>query len=137
MNKSKLLLVLPFVLGSVLLIAFHFTLPAAAASGAIDVNTTADESGTGAACSLREAIQSANTNSDFGGCTRNGTAPYTINLPGNTYTLSGAGDENFNATGDLGIADDIGDDVRHHDHPGRHYDRQRRGPGHQHHRKRD
>ncbi len=103
MNKSKLLLVLPFVLGSVLLIAFHFTLPAAAASGAIDVNTTADESGTGAACSLREAIQSANTNSDFGGCTRNGTAPYTINLPGNTYTLSGAGDENFNATGDLDI----------------------------------
>jgi CSLREA domain-containing protein len=35
----------------------------------ITVNTTSDQNGTGANCSLREAIISANTNAAFGGCT--------------------------------------------------------------------
>lgn len=57
----------------------------------ISVNTTADENGTGASCSLREAVKTANTDTNFGGCTR-------VSLPGalekiivsaGTYTISG------------------------------------------------
>src|ERR1044072_4539648 len=40
--------------------------PAMAAT--IQVTTSADENGTGAACSLREAIQAATTDGAFGGC---------------------------------------------------------------------
>jgi CSLREA domain-containing protein len=42
--------------------------PAAAGANPITVNTTGDQNGIGAECSLREAIASANTNSAFGGC---------------------------------------------------------------------
>jgi CSLREA domain-containing protein len=41
-----------------------WTVPALAAT--IEVNTATDENGTGSACSLREAIFSANGNSDYG-----------------------------------------------------------------------
>jgi len=52
-----------------------FALAANTASAAtITVTTDLDEFGTGPGCSLREAIQSANTNSNFGGC--NGSGPY-------------------------------------------------------------
>jgi len=64
------------------------------------VTTTADEFGTGIGCSLREAIQSVNTNADFGGCTGNGDI---ISLPAGTYTLTGAANEDDNASGDLDI----------------------------------
>ncbi|NJN18298.1 MAG: CSLREA domain-containing protein [Oscillochloris sp.] len=37
-------------------------------AASIVVNTTADENGTGGACSLREAITAANINSAYGGC---------------------------------------------------------------------
>ena len=73
-------------------------------SATIVVNTTADEFGTGKNCSLREAIQSANTDSDFGGCT--GVKAYgddVITLPAGTYTLTGASGEDANASGDLDI----------------------------------
>jgi CSLREA domain-containing protein len=42
--------------------------PAAAVANPITVNTTGDQNGIGAECSLREAIASANTNAAFGGC---------------------------------------------------------------------
>ena len=73
-------------------------------AGTIIVSTTADEFGTGGACSLREAVQAANTNTNFSGCTRSGSAPYQIVLPAATYTLTltGAG-EDSNATGDLDV----------------------------------
>lgn len=76
----------------------------AEAAGNIAVNTTADEFGTGANCALREAVQSAITDSNFGGCTRSGTPPYTINIPAGTYTLTrtGSGEEG-NATGDIDL----------------------------------
>ena len=61
--------------------------PVAYAAGSIIVTTTVDEFDTSPDCSLREAIQSANTDSDFGGCTRVGTAPYTIHVPAGTYVL--------------------------------------------------
>lgn len=80
------------------------------AAGTIDVTTTADEFGAGAGCSLREAIQSANTNTNFGGCTgAGGGAPFTINIPAGTYpiTINPGPDENANAAGDFDIISSI------------------------------
>ncbi len=75
------------------------------ADGTIEVDTVADEFGTGADCSLREAIQSANTDSDFGGCTRTDTLPYTLELMAGEFMLSLPGaNEDANATGDLDIS---------------------------------
>jgi CSLREA domain-containing protein len=58
----------------------------------INVNTTVDEWDFPIAnnkCSLREAIISANDNSDFGGCTHSGSyGGDTINLPAGTYRLT-------------------------------------------------
>jgi hypothetical protein len=66
------------------------------------VTGTADEFGEGLdLCSLREMIQTVNTNADFGGCRNDGG---TISMPAGTYTLSraGAGEDN-NVTGDLDV----------------------------------
>ena len=72
----------------------------------ITVNTTADESGAGSNCSLREAITAANTDTPFGGCPA-GSGADTITLPAGTYTLTvpnaGAMNEDNNATGDLDV----------------------------------
>ncbi|GEM_PF-1267538 len=64
-----------------------FNLPTAQAA-TITVNTTVDENGTGANCSLREAVLSANANADTGGCSASGYGTDTITLPTGTYTLS-------------------------------------------------
>ena len=89
-----------------LLIVAAVVVPAAPAyaAGTIAVNTTADEFNTGPSCSLREAIQTANTTANFGGCTLSGTQPFTINLPAGVFqlTIAGANNDN-NATGDLDI----------------------------------
>jgi CSLREA domain-containing protein len=81
---------------------------AAAAPGAvIAVTTQGDEfGGPGLGCSLREAIQAANTDSSFGGCAA-GSGTDTITLPAGTYTLTGAADENDNATGDLDVKSNL------------------------------
>src|SRR2546421_4929633 len=80
--------------------------PAAAASAATIVpNTTFDETAAGGTCSLREAVQSSNTNTDVGGCTHTGTyGSDTILLGGGDYdlTLKGA-PEDTNASGDLDV----------------------------------
>jgi len=48
----------------------------------INVNTTADEFGSGGSCSLREAVQSANGDADFGGCNSSGIyGNDVINIP--------------------------------------------------------
>lgn len=78
--------------------------PAALAETPIEVTTTADDFGGGVGCSLREAIQSANTGSNFGGCTGANAVHNTITLPAGTYTLTGAAGENSNASGDLDIS---------------------------------
>lgn len=91
--------------GAVLLGAFVVT-PSALA-GTINVNTTADEYNTGAACSLREAILAANSDAPFGGCTGAAPGPDTINLPAGTYTLTGAAGEEANVSGDLDIASPV------------------------------
>ena len=53
----------------------------------IEPNTFSDENGGGTGCSLREAIQAANTDSAFGGCPAGGGAD-TISLAARTYALS-------------------------------------------------
>jgi CSLREA domain-containing protein len=75
--------------------------PAHAAT--ITVNTTNDELNSDGDCSLREAIQAANTDATVDACTT-GSGADTITLPAGTYTLSLAGaSEDANATGDLDI----------------------------------
>jgi CSLREA domain-containing protein len=73
----------------------------------IEVTTGDDEfdsSGGSIDCSLREAIQSANLDSDFGGCVRSGSGTLAIIIPAGTYSLTLPGsDEDNNASGDLDI----------------------------------
>jgi len=94
------------ILAAALLLAAGLLAPAAPAhaAGTITVNTTADEYGAGATCSLREAVRTANDGANFGGCALSGTQPFTINLPAGTFqlTIAGANNDN-NATGDLDI----------------------------------
>src|SRR4051794_9956896 len=79
--------------------------PAYAAT--ITVTTTTDEFGGGAGCSLREAIQAANTDAAFGGCSA-GSGDDTIALPAGTYILSIAGaNDDLNQSGDLDIRSNI------------------------------
>jgi CSLREA domain-containing protein len=78
--------------------------PASPTAAVIVVNTTVDDSGGGIGCSLREAIQSANAGSNFGGCTGANASANTISLPAGTYTLTGAAGEDSNASGDLDIS---------------------------------
>ena len=71
----------------------------------IVVSTTADEYGAGAACGLREAIEAANTDGVFGGCSVADTDDDQIELAaGLTYvrTRTGAG-EDLNSTGDFDV----------------------------------
>ena len=63
--RARLLLVFMLALAGLLPVAGP---PTPAHAGTIQVTTTGDELGTGAGCSLREAIQSANQGSGFGGC---------------------------------------------------------------------
>jgi len=83
----------------------------AALINTITVTTTSDEFGSGAGCSLREAVQSANTDADFGGCTHSGS--YGINdkvsMPaGGFYSLTRIGiDEDANSTSDIDITDNL------------------------------
>lgn len=83
-------------------------LAAAADAARIKVTTTADDFNNNAAdCALREAVQSFNTDSDFGGCLRKGAVePNTIRLTGGqTYTNTFDGiAENANQAGDLDIS---------------------------------
>ena len=82
-------------------------LPAGASGATINVSTGADEldGAPDATCSLREAIESANTNGAVGGCDPGGAGADTIVLDGGevySRTLTGS-NENLNATGDLDI----------------------------------
>lgn len=81
------------------------SLPAQAAN--IIVNTTDDELNADGDCSLREAIQSANTDTAVDACTA-GSGTDTITVPAGTYTLSiiGTG-EDANATGDIDITSNL------------------------------
>ena len=84
------------------LLAGTFLSGTAHAAG-ITVNTTDDELNVDGDCSLREAIESANTDAAADACFP-GSGPDVIAVPAGTYTLSIAGaNEDANATGDLDI----------------------------------
>lgn len=69
----------------------------------ITVNTTIDDNSTNGNCSLREAIQAANTNSIVDSCT-GGSGDDVISVPSGTYALGISGrDDDTCATGDLDI----------------------------------
>ena len=66
----------------------------------IPVNTTTDEFGTGASCSLREAVRAASTDAAFGGCAA-GSGADSITLPAGTYVLTGTAGNDTNVSGDI------------------------------------
>ena len=75
----------------------------------ITVNTTDDELNSDGDCSLREAIQAANTDTAVDACTA-GSGADTIVVPAGTYTLSPNPNwqsEDANVTGDLDITADL------------------------------
>lgn len=79
--------------------------PAQAATIAVDV--TNDELNGDADCSLREAIQAANTDAAVSGCAA-GSGADTITLPAGTHRLRRVGaNEDGNATGDLDVVQDV------------------------------
>jgi len=68
----------------------------------ITVNTTDDELNNDGDCSLREAIQAANTDTTVDKCTP-GSGDDTIYIPVGTYIITLPGGENNNLTGDFDI----------------------------------
>lgn len=91
-------------------IALWFATSAVAVQAAtITVNATTDQFGEGPAqCGLREAIQAANSDAAFGGCSA-GAGSDLIILPGGaSFVLARAGrGEDGNATGDLDITTSV------------------------------
>jgi CSLREA domain-containing protein len=78
-----------------------------AGAATITVGSTADELAANGTCTLREAIQAANTDAAVDACAAGGGAD-TVVLPSGTFriTLAGAG-EDANATGDFDISSDL------------------------------
>ena len=75
----------------------------AGAATTITVTTTVDELNTGGACSLREAVRSANLDTAIGGCPA-GSGADIIVVPAGTYRLTRLGAQEQQAvTGDLDI----------------------------------
>jgi len=95
-------------LAGVLAVALLFLAQGPAAHAAnITVNTTDDELNADGDCSLREAIQAANTDAVVDACAA-GSGADTIDVPAGTYTLAIAGSgEDASATGDLDISADL------------------------------
>jgi CSLREA domain-containing protein len=85
-------------------------LPASAAREAgtqISVTTVQDELNADGDCSLREAVQAANTDGAVDACPA-GSGSDTISIPAGEYILSLAGtEENGNQKGDLDISEDL------------------------------
>lgn len=79
--------------------------PAVAGAATISVTGTGDEFGAGAPCTLREAVQAANIDADFGGCERTGGgfADSIVLEGGETYLRSLGGVDDVNASGDLDV----------------------------------
>jgi CSLREA domain-containing protein len=115
MNESLVKSMRP-VLATMLLLAAAGAHAAVGFGATIVVNTPNDEFGTVLQnCSLREAVQTANTNADFGGCTHTGNFATGANSdivqlpaanPGYALARTGAEDDT-NINGDLDIASNI------------------------------
>jgi CSLREA domain-containing protein len=86
-----------------LVAALAIFVPAASAA-TIEPNVTADGLGLNGNCTLREAIQAANTNTAVDACHKGGNNKLdTVLLKQGEYTLTLAGDEDLNAGGDLDV----------------------------------
>lgn len=82
-------------------------LESAAWAATITVNDTEDEINSDGSCSLREAIQAANTDTAIDGCDA-GAFANTVVVPAGTYTLSIPGSfDDDNLTGDFDILSDV------------------------------
>jgi CSLREA domain-containing protein len=82
--------------------------PAAASAATINVTTTSDTVANDMQCSLREAVNTANSNTltNAQGCTKgDATAPDTIVLGAGNYALGGASGDDSNASGDVDVSD--------------------------------
>src|SRR5215204_5972779 len=82
-------------------------LPATAGAATIEVTTHIDEldATPDSNCSLREAVQSANSNTAVGGCHKGGGPSDTISLGRGRYSLKiPTTDEDSNVNGDLDVA---------------------------------
>lgn len=88
-------------------LALLFALSARASAATITPNTNADELNTGGACSLREAISSANGDTAVGGCAAGSGTDTIVLTGGSTYvrSLTGA-DEGANGADDLDVRTD-------------------------------
>lgn len=85
-----------------LVLAFASASPARAVT--ITVTTTTDELNVDGDCSLREAVQSANTNAAVDACSAGSDAATDeIVLAAGTFTLAGAANEDFGESGDLDV----------------------------------
>jgi CSLREA domain-containing protein len=105
--RQKIFWTIGLVLALLLAVALGVQPVPVAHAATITVNTTDDELNNDGDCSLREAIQAANTDTAVSGCAA-GNGADTITLPAGFYTLTIAGaGENANATGDLDITDDL------------------------------
>ncbi|MDQ3759591.1 MAG: CSLREA domain-containing protein [Actinomycetota bacterium] len=80
--------------------------PAVAGAATIKVDTTSDELNSDGDCSLREAVQAANTNSSVDGCVKGqGAQRDTVALKPKNYELTiPSTNEDSNANGDLDVA---------------------------------
>jgi CSLREA domain-containing protein len=108
--RKSLYLALILILGLGLAVLLQWALdtgplPTVHAAQVGPITTTDDELTTDGDCSLREAIQAANTDAAVDACPA-GSGGDTILLPAGTFTLTLAGAiEHNNATGDLDITD--------------------------------
>jgi CSLREA domain-containing protein len=102
---------------TIVIAAFFLTFLWASAADAaeIKVTTRMDEFDVNeSACSLREAVQAANINSDFGGCIRQGPGYSDTIMPrgGKVYERTRDGEDDNNNSGDLDILGPITIKVR-------------------------
>ena len=81
-------------------------LPTQLQAATIDVDTNNDELTVDGDCSLREAIEAANTDTAVDMCAA-GSGPDTINIPAGMYALKVMGDDDVNLRGDLDVTSDI------------------------------
>ena len=94
--------------GLPLVVLFTLALSAPASAGTITVTTTLDQLDGSAPCSLREAVEVANTDADGRGCAdANPSAADVIRLAGGDYSLRRAGVEDANASGDLDVTETL------------------------------
>jgi CSLREA domain-containing protein len=93
------------LLGAVCCVVFLFGVSRAASAATLTPDTTADDFGTDTGhCSLREAVQAAQGNGSFGGCSATDSDADTIVLAaGSTYSLTIPGVDDANAQGDLDV----------------------------------